>query len=360
MDKHNRGLLKILQRYIDGKSRPEEEPLMDLWYESIDHEKVESEDELTLRGVDEKMWNNIQSRKVAAPGEPEAISIRWWNSGFFRAAAAAAVLFVLAYAYYMSDFRRFSDFPVKGVSRETLARLSGAKNTTGHPQVIKLADGSSVTLEPGASLYYPQTFEAKSRTVYLVGNGFFDIARNPAKPFVVFSENIVTKVLGTSFTIRKDDHSGNVEVAVVTGKVIVERAQGSKPDFTIGTEGVTLTPNEKVTFMSDSEEYVTGIVEKPVMVGQNDDFKRPDAFVFEEVTLGNVIGKLEKAYGVKIEIANTAIVNCPITADLSQNSLFSKLEVINALLNTKLSLAGTSIILSEGECLSFNSVHDNP
>lgn len=360
MDKHNRGLLQILQRYIDGKSRPEEEPLMDLWYESIDHEKVESEEELTLRGVDEKMWKNIKSRKVEEPGEPAAANIRWWNSAFFRAAAAAAVLLVMAYAYYLSDFRRFSEFPVKGVSREILAQLTESKNTTGRAQLIRLTDGSSVTLEPGASLYYPQTFDAGSRTVYLVGNGFFDIAKNPAKPFVVFSENIVTKVLGTSFTIRKDHSSGNVEVAVVTGKVIVEKAQGSKPDFAIGTEGVTLTPNEKVTFMADSEEYVTGIVEKPVIIEQNDEFTKPNAFVFEEVTLGNVIGKLEKAYGVKIEIANTAIVNCPITADLSQNSLFAKLEVINALLNTKLSTAGTSIVLSEGECISFNSVHDNP
>ena len=353
MDKHKTGFLKILQRYIDGKSLPEEKPLMDLWYDAIDQENVKSEEELVMKGIDERMWGKIQSGKIAAPDEPAPISISWWRTSFFRATAAAVVMLVMGYAYYFSDFRKFSDSPVKGVSGEVLAHLSESKNTTGQDQVIKLADGSSVTLEPGASLYYPQTFDAPSRTVYLVGNGFFDIARNPAKPFIVFSENIVTKVLGTSFTIRKDHGSGNVEVAVVTGKVIVERAEGSKPDFAVGTGGVTLTPNEKVTFISGSEGYVTGIVEKPVLVDPNEDLKRPDAFLFEEVTLGNVIGKLEKAYGVKIEIANETIVNCPITADLSQSSLFSKLEVINALLNTKVSVAGTSIILSDGQCLPF-------
>lgn len=333
---------------------------MDLWYDSIDQEEVGSEEEVVLRGVDEKMWRKIQSGKTAVQIEPSSIRVLWWKSVFFRSGAAAAVLFIMAYAYYRSDFRKFSNFPVKGVSTEVLSQLIESKNATDHGHVIRLADGSSVTLEPGASLYYPKTFDSKSRTVYLVGNGFFDIAKNPAKPFVVFSENIVTKVLGTSFTIRKDHGSGTVEVAVVTGKVIVERAKGSKSDFAVSTTGVTLTPNEKVTFTSDSEEFVTGIVEKPIMVDQHDEFKRPDAFVFQEVNLGIVIEKLEKAYGVEIEVTNQDIVNCPITADLSQNSLFSKLEVINALLNTKLLMDGTTIILSEGECLPFKSVHDEP
>lgn len=359
MERHKNGFLRILQRYIDQKSLPEEKRLLDVWYESLDEGHVEKQQELVQKGVDEKIWSNIQAKKSPNDTHPVQTEINWWRSSSFRMAAAAVVFLMLGFVYYKFNAGN-SDSPVKGVSRDVFASLTKVRNSTDGKQGIRLADGSQVTLEPGATLYFPKSFDSKNRTVYLVGNGFFEIAKNPAKPFLVFSEQIVTKVLGTSFTIKKEVASENIEVAVVTGKVIVERAQGSKPDFLARNGGVILTPNEKVTYSSESDKYVTGIVDHPVMIEESQDFKGAGSFIFEESALKDVIGKLEKAYGVQITIVNQTILNCPITADLSQSSLFSKLEVINALLNTKFEIVETSIILNGGECPPFKSAHDNP
>lgn len=82
MDKYKNGFLQILQRYIDGKSRPEEKPLMDLWYDATDRESVESEENLVLRGVDERMWDKIQSGKTTGTDESAPVMVRWWGSAF--------------------------------------------------------------------------------------------------------------------------------------------------------------------------------------------------------------------------------------------------------------------------------------
>ncbi len=359
MQKQKKGFLKILQRYMDNTAASDEKRVMDFWYESIDNE-VGEPDVLSRKNLEEKIWLKIKSETTGGKVPHVPVRRKWWESSVLKMASAAAVLFVVGFIYYTSDYRKLASFPVKGISAETFASLSQTENNTTANRLVQLRDGSKVTLDPGASLYYPENFASDKRVVYLVGNGFFDIAKNLEKPFLVYSEDIVTKVVGTSFTIRKDKISGNVEVAVVTGKVIVEKSAQSKADFKPGAEGVVLTPNKKVIYLAESEQYVTGLVENPVLVQHQEEYVKPEAFNFEEAPLSAVIEKLEKAYGVEIEVANKSILNCPITADLTQESLFPKLEIINALLNTKSAVEGTSVILSGGECAPFKSVHANP
>ena len=70
-------------------------------------------------------------------------------------------------------------------------------------RAITLPDGSTVRLSPGSRLYYPDKLltSTRRREVYLDGGAFFDIAHNAAYPFYVYTHSIVTKVLGTSFSI---------------------------------------------------------------------------------------------------------------------------------------------------------------
>jgi ferric-dicitrate binding protein FerR (iron transport regulator) len=64
-----------------------------------------------------------------------------------------------------------------------------------------------VQLNPNSTISYPEHFGQKTRTVYLKGEAFFNIKRNPAKPFVVHTGDLVTEVLGTSFTIKSYENS---------------------------------------------------------------------------------------------------------------------------------------------------------
>ena len=89
-------------------------------------------------------------------------------------------------------------------------------------QVITLSDGSSVILQPNSKLSYPKIFTGNERKVYLSGEGFFEISKNRKKPFFVYANEIVTKVVGTSFRVKAYPDQPDVEVIVRTGKVKVK------------------------------------------------------------------------------------------------------------------------------------------
>lgn len=360
MYKYTRGFLKILQRYINNTSSPEEKRVMNYWYESIDQDVADEKTASEKLQLEAKLWRKIQAKTQPVTHQPEFSSTNWWERNFGRLAVAATVALVAGLVYFIANVNSPSPMALNGLTTEQAAALTTLTNTGNVPKRIQLSDGSQVTLEPTASLYYPRQFEKNRRVVYLVGDGFFNISKDPQKPFFVYSESIVTKVLGTSFTIRKNKKSGDIEVAVNTGRVIVEKSAENSLVNEKPSNGVVLTPNEKVTYHQISRSVTTGLVDNPVLVDASQEFHKPDAFSFVEAPLSTVIEKLEKAYGVDISLLNKSISDCPITASLPNESLFAKLEIINTLLNSTTEIKGTTIVMSGGDCVPFKSVSPNP
>jgi ferric-dicitrate binding protein FerR (iron transport regulator) len=107
-------------------------------------------------------------------------------------------------------------------------------NVTSQVARLALADGSTVHLQPRSTLRYPQQFTDAKREVFLQGEAFFDIARNPVKPFLVVTDKVVTTVLGTSFTVRAYPEQPQALVMVRTGRVRVSPRParvGSQPSI---------------------------------------------------------------------------------------------------------------------------------
>src|SRR6218665_2346039 len=95
-------------------------------------------------------------------------------------------------------------------------------NTSNFSKTPRLADGSDVTLYPNSKLTHV-SFTEGERRMRLEGKAFFKVAPNPKRPFIIVTERLITKVLGTSFTIRAE--KGEAEtVAVKTGKVAVYKS----------------------------------------------------------------------------------------------------------------------------------------
>ena len=77
-------------------------------------------------------------------------------------------------------------------------------NTFNHALTVNMEDGSMVTLQPGSTINFPQHFHSDKREIYLAGEAFFKVSKNPGRPFLVYYNNLVTHVLGTSFNIKPD------------------------------------------------------------------------------------------------------------------------------------------------------------
>lgn len=346
-----KGFIKLLKRYKEGTLPDHVKEAMDIWYHSVHKDPVEKNEKGEIR---ERIWTAIEQEKDRAgeadPGFMDFRRRRW--RGMWK--VAAVVLAVSGAAVYFSGLPEQGQAlvpagnSVPGLDDSWVEVVNGGNRV----RPVVLSDGSKVTLEPGSRLRHPGAFGAGNRIVYLEGSGFFDVTRDAERPFLVYSGTVLTRVLGTSFTIKSIARTGGTEVAVVTGKVVVEKARyGDQEAGPAESESrIVLTPNKKVTFFKDSDHYVTGLVENPVLVSDQEMFVGPGAFHFDETPLSEVLDKLESAYGVEITISDDAMLECPVTADVSSESLYGKMEIIGAVLNAKYEITGSSILLSGGGC----------
>lgn len=102
-----------------------------------------------------------------------------------------------------------------------------------------LPDGSSVWLNAGSVLTY-NNFSSTRRQVYLKGEAFFDVVKDPAHPFVVHANSIDIKVLGTAFNVKSYAEDNKVEATLIRGLIQVTRQDKTNQ------QPVFLHPNEKL------------------------------------------------------------------------------------------------------------------
>lgn len=225
-------------------------------------------------------------------------------------------------------------------------------NTFDHALTIKLEDGSMVTLQPGSKVNFPQHFHPNKREIYLEGEAFFKVSKNPERPFFVYYNNLVTHVLGTSFNIKPDSRNKQVEVLVVTGKVQVYENRTKLTDNTPKTNGVILTPNQKLIYKEEERQFTATLVNDPLPLAQELQKSTPVAttFHFEEAPLLQVFQLLEKTYGIEIVVENDRLYNCLFTGNITTHGLFTKLDIVCGSINAGYQVVGTKILVRGKGC----------
>lgn len=151
---------------------------------------------------------------------------------------------------------------------------------------IKLPDGSSVWLNSGSELGFPEQFDSLERRVILRGEGFFEVIPDPHRPFRVETEKIVTEALGTSFAINAIVED-QLEISLVSGKV--------KINHTSTGETVLLNPGEQLRYKNSNQSMEVGSFSVDKILGWKEGVLQFSNAGFEEV-----IKKLERWYGVQI------------------------------------------------------------
>lgn len=289
----------------------------------------------------DRLWSRIDASSMEVLPLPS--SRRFPFRAIIMAAASVALLLV-SYAFWQkkTETRLLSTDPHFAETNE----WEEIRNTSAKPLLVRLPDQSRVFLEKNSIVRYPAQFGAKRREVLLIGQAFFDVQKNPEKPFLVYSNGLVTKVLGTSFTIRSVDNEPNVTVSVKTGLVSVyseQQKKASDPE----AEGIVLTPNQKAVFEKDKALLSKTLVAKPEVV-------IPEAtlpsFVFENVPAAEVFETLEKAYGIDVIFDEQVMKNCTLTMDLGKADLFEKLVVICKVLDAEYKLIDAQVIIYGKSC----------
>lgn len=183
-----------------------------------------------------------------------------------------------------------------------------------------LSDGTQVHLNSGSRLEYPTTFEGPTREVRLEGEAYFDVAHDESHPFMVHTQEITTKVLGTSFDVRSYPEEEEVMVAVADGKVaVLESGVTTLED----NYNVVLEANQWTNYTSDEQSFTTQIGDISRIIAWNE-----DVLFYEDKKLEEVAYQLERWYGVEIIFTNETIRDCVIRGEHRKETLKNVLESI--------------------------------
>jgi ferric-dicitrate binding protein FerR (iron transport regulator) len=338
---------KLLNKYLSGQCSAQEEKIILEWYEKLIEDSSLQLSNEQKNAIEQKIWSavssNVNGSSVEAP-KGRVVSIA--SRKFYRIAIAACFISLVGIGIYWFTKR---DFRNKSLAHYTVPagylQITNKDNST---RVVYLSDGSEVTLQPKSTLYYSKDFQESTRDVYLSGNAFFSVAHNPDQHFIVHTEEgLLTEVLGTSFSITKNLQLHKVEVAVVTGKVLVYEQKG-KEDRKSQENGVVLTPNQKAVYQTVDQQLTASLVEDPTPLSNND--VRTNSFVFNETPVGQVIDRLEQTYGITITTENKQLDNCHFTGDISKQGLYEQLDIICQSIQSTYEVKGIEILLKGQGC----------
>lgn len=285
----------LMEKYLNGTITKKEESLLEQF------------DGKLLYKNRNGIFKNERHKKRVAKQLSQNIARPHKGTSFFkwtRVAASLAIMASLGYLLYSKTETKEVEEPIVEIVRTT---------EWGQKLNLTLADGTQVRLNSGSTLKYPNRFEGDMRHVALIGEAFFDVAKNPDKPFVIESGEVRTTVLGTSFNVNTYPDNDQIAVTVATGKVKVASQESE----------IFLEPNEQGVFNTRTKSMTKERVDITTALNW-----KKGIIHFEDVPLSQVLETLEKWYGVSFVLENRNAGNCHISASYDNELLSTVMESI--------------------------------
>ena len=255
----------LLEKYAANNCTEQERAIVESWYLSELKNSDARPSDHQINKAKEEAWNIIMP--------PKRISFP-----VYKWLATAAAIIVAVLAVYL-----FQPATEKKIEQAGTVLVSSKIENT----MMKLPDGSLVILERGSQLTLLPTFNKKyNREVELVGKAFFDIVKDPTKPFIIYSGKVRTTVLGTAFDITAMPGTNSVKVNVIRGLVEVKSERQ-----------VTMLKKDMQVVFEDAEV----VNRKPVNAAIELSWNRQN-LEFKDISIGDAQSRLEEQFGYKISI----------------------------------------------------------
>jgi transmembrane sensor len=228
---------------------------------------------------------------------------------------------------------------------------------------VQLRDGSRVVLAPESRLVESPAFGVGTREIELEGAAYFDVAHDPAKPFVVITRDLRIRDLGTRFAVDAYTVSGpasdstnlpaEARVAVTAGSVELEALENGGPSMPGADLHATATSRAIVVGAGhvgrlDRRGRIT--VERPSNINQYVTWTTSD-LTFDDVPFSEAISRLERWYGVRIVLGD-GLACRHITATFRDQSLDQVLDELSLALHARRTSVGESVTLEASDVRS--------
>jgi len=272
-------------------------------------------------------WNAIPNRGIL----PNEAKLRMWNTiceatidkhkSLYNWTAVACILFIFSITSYQifTQINRDKD----------KVEITSTKTFNDDVRLLCLSDGTRVWLNENSEIEYPVKFLKHERTVNLKGEAFFEVKRDPSRPFIITSGAIKTTVLGTSFNVKayNDDKP---EVKVSSGKVKVESIQNK----VILEKGYMAVYGAKTALLQKQKATVSEPEWKKVLI------------YVDGLTLEQALTKLKEDHKFEVTYLEDDLKNLTIQGTLdSRQGLYEMLQTIAFALEIKIRVTGNNTYL---------------
>ena len=198
---------------------------------------------------------------------------------------------------------------------------------------ITLPDGSKVWLNSQSRLTYSTNFNVRQRELQLDGEAYFEVAHNPNKPFIVRSNDISVRALGTAFGVKAYNEDMLISSILMIGKVLVTTPDGE----------AILMPNERIIYDKTKHK------KEQSTVANATDFTGwiHNELRFEDESLGDIAKTIRRIYNVEVVFASEKLKSQRYTGTINNNSLESVLNIISLTSPVSFQINNQQVTLSE-------------
>ena len=255
------------------------------------------------------LWEEIETKMDTPRQKDKVVYVQQKSHNYFGKIAAAILLLIVAgYFFYNNQ--------LPSETEKTEIKYISKNNPAGRNSTIKLTDGTVINLNAESNLKFPEKFIGNERRVFLEGEAFFEVSKDANKPFIVVTNKIETKVLGTSFNIQSYATDNKVQIALVEGSVQVNCTAFSKSEILTPSEMLEIKKNKVSEVLIDRSHFDP----KEIL-----SWKEGILF-FNDASFDEIIKRLGRWYGVKFNIELNKQIDRGYTGQYNNASLGEVLD----------------------------------
>lgn len=352
--------LKELEDYL--LNHPEEQYFQEIvsnWWEAKNTDGTGTSDEQDAHF--RQIINHAAANDPETPLPAKIISIsgkRIWKRTLV-AASVTVILFLSAWKFFGGSSKPATDEPVR--DNEIIAHR-GTKSK------VLLPDGTQVWLNSDSRLVYTNAFNSDTiREVTLDGEAFFDVVKDPRRPFIVHTSAINIRVLGTAFNVKSYSQEPTIEATLVRGLIEVEKNNEPR------SSRIMLRPNEKLVY-NKLQGKISGTgadKEKQLVSPGVADLRKPQSIsitaipknitdsnrietswvygklLFEGDTFGELARKMERWFNIRIVFENDKVMNYRFRGVFENENIDEALHALQLTASFKYSINGDEVVISK-------------
>ncbi len=325
--------LQQLSRYLnqDGNSAEIEAYSREKWQNNKKNHNIRPN----------QIWSMIKG-KIA---EDKGISIS------FQATAFKTIYRIAGYAALIAAFLLVSWL----IYRSYANKAGSAANVYsefivpyGSKSSVILPDGTNIRLNSGSRIKYANDFFHGERTVFLEGEAFFDVKPSEKIPFIVKTSDINIRVYGTKFNVKSFQEEKDVEMALVSGSVVIEKVD-NKGNI---VQNIKIKPNQIITYSKTDDRFLLKTSEiptrdkskyeqdnlniEPVITTEpaiSQSMEKATSWINNRLTFRGdsiyvLISKLQRWYGVEITLKNKNLNKSTFTGTFDNETIEQALNAL--------------------------------